>query len=122
MNKYFNRKRLMEMAGLKEEVRHPNTIHVTRMDNGNTDMQIGGSGYDSQELDSSLYADALEMAEEKYAMGTKIYFIYIDAAGKEHEGEVELRGDSDYEGPYFEDDKNDSARDKAVIDLIDDFS
>ena len=118
MSKYFNRKRLMEMAGLKEEVRHPNTIHVTRMDNGNTDMQFP----EPTELDNDIYADALEMAEEKYAMGTKIYFIYIDAAGKEHEGEVELRGDSDYEGPYFEDDKNDSARDKAVIDLIDDFS
>ena len=118
MNKYFNRKRLMEMAGLKEAVAQPNTILVTRMDNGNTDMQFP----DPQEMDNDIYADALEMAEDKYAMGTKIEFIYMDAAGKSHEGEVELRGDSDYEGPYFEDDKNDSVRDKAVIDLFDEFS
>ncbi len=118
MSKYFNRKRLMEMAGLKEAVAQPNTVLVTRMDNGNTDMQFPNP----TEFDNDIYADALEMAEDKYAMGTKIEFIYVDAAGKSHEGEVELRGDSDYVGPDFEDGKNDSARDKAVIDLIDDFS
>ena len=118
MDKYFNRRRLMEMAGLNEAVAQPNTILVTRMDNGNTDMQFP----DPQELDSDTYADALEMTEDKYARGTKIEFIYMDAAGKSHEGEVELRGDSDYEGPYFEDDKDDSVRDKAVIDLFDEFS
>tara|TARA_R110001632_G_scaffold126007_1_gene239509 strand:+ start:128 stop:484 length:357 start_codon:yes stop_codon:yes gene_type:complete len=118
MNKYFNRQRLMEIAGLKEAVAQPNTILVTRMNNGNTDMQFPNP----QEMDSDTYADALEMAEDKYARGTKIEFIYMDAAGKSHEGEVELRGDSDYEGPYFEDDKDDSVRDKAVIDLFDKFS
>jgi len=118
MDKYFNRRRLMEMAGLNEAVAQPNTILVTRMDNGNTDMQFPNP----QELDSDTYADALEMTEDKYARGTKIEFIYMDAAGKSHEGEVELRGDSDYEGPYFEDDKDDSVRDKAVIDLFDEFS
>jgi hypothetical protein len=108
----------MEIAGLKEAAGQPNTVLVTRLDNGNSDMQFT----EPQEMDDQVYADALEMAEEKYAMGTRIEFIYVDAAGKEHEGEVELRGDSDYVGPEFEDGKNDSARDKAVIDLIDDFS
>lgn len=118
MSKYFNRKRLMEIAGLSEAIAQPNTILISRMDNGNTDMQFPKP----TELDNDIYADALEMAEDKYAMGTKIEFIYMDAAGKPHEGELELRGDSDYYGPDFEDGKNDSARDRALIDLFDEFS
>jgi len=70
---------MIRLAGLakpflqKEAVAQPNTILVTRMDNGNTDMQFPNG----QELDSDIYADALEMAEDKYAMGTKIEFIYL---------------------------------------------
>ena len=118
MNKYFNRKRLMEIAGLNEAIAQPNTILVTSLNNQSTFQDFPNG----ELMDDQIYADALEMAEDKYARGTKIEFIYMDAAGKSHEGEVELRGDSDYEGPYFEDGKSDSARDKAVIDLIDNFS
>lgn len=118
MNKYFNRKRLMEIAGLNEAAGQPNTILVTHINNGNSDVSFP----EPEELDDSIYADALEMTKEKYAKGTEIEFIYIDAAGKEHEGEVVLRDASDYEGPYFDDGKSDSARDRAVIDLIDKFS
>ena len=116
-------KKMIKLAGLakpflqKEAIAQPNTILVTRMDNGNSDMQFPNG----QELDNDMYADALAMAEEKYAMGTKIEFIYMDEAGKGHEGELELRGEGDYVGPEFEDGKNDNARDKALIDLFDDF-
>ena len=116
-------KKMIKLAGLakpflqKEAIAQPNTILVTRMDNGNTDMQFPNG----QELDSDMYADASAMAEEKYAMGTKIEFIYMDEAGKGHEGELEPRGEGDYVGPEFEDGKNDNARDKALIDLFDDF-
>ena len=108
----------MEIAGLNEAIAQPNTILVTSLNNQSTFQDFPNG----ELMDDQIYADALEMAEDKYARGTKIEFIYMDAAGKSHEGEVELRGDSDYEGPYFEDGKSDSARDKAVIDLIDNFS
>ena len=114
---------MIKLAGLakpflqKEAIAQPNTILITRMDNGSRDMQFPNG----QELDNDLYADAVEMAEEKYARGTKVEFIYMDEAGKGHEGELELRGEGDYEGPEFEDGENDNARDKALIDLFDDF-
>ena len=72
-------KKMIKLAGLakpflqKEAIAQPNTILVTRMDNGNSDMQFPNG----QELDSDMYADASAMAEEKYAMGTKIEFIYM---------------------------------------------
>lgn len=108
----------LEKAGLNEAIAQPNTIQVLNMTNQQTHMDFPNP----EPLDDQMYADAVEMAEDKYAMGTKIEFIYMDAAGKSHEGELELRGVSDYEGPYFEDGKSDSARDRAVIDLFDEFS
>jgi len=72
-------------------------ILITRMDNGNSDMQIGASGDDFEELDRYHYADALKMAEEKYASGTRIYFIYVDEEGKRHKGEITLIGDCSYD-------------------------
>ena len=126
MSKYFTRKRLMEMAGLKEETKKPNTIYVTRMDNGNSDMQIGASGDDFEELDRYHYADALEMSQEKYASGTDIYFIYVDAAGKEHELEVKLRGDNDFDtSNMFNDNPHGElsrAEEDKIIDMISDMS
>ena len=126
MSKYFNRKRLMEMAGLKEEAKKPNTIHVTRMDNGNSDMQIGASGDDSEELDRYLYADALKMSQEKYASGTDIYFIYVDAAGKEHELQINLRDDMDFDTSNMFDDNPhgelDRAEEDKIVDMISDMS
>ena len=101
---------MIKLAGLakpflqKEAVARPNTILVTRMDNGNTDMQIGGSGNDSEELDRHHMEDALEMAEEKYASGTTIYFIYVDGAGKEHELQIDLKGDNDFDTSNMFDD------------------
>ena len=118
MSKYFNRKRLMEIAGLDEATQQPNTVLVTNINNTITHQDFPNG----ELMDDQIYADALEMAEEKYSNGTKIEFDYMDAAGKVHVGEITLKGDSDYEGPYFEDDKEDSARDKAVVDLIDEFS
>tara|TARA_R110000822_G_scaffold122806_2_gene257070 strand:+ start:4675 stop:5031 length:357 start_codon:yes stop_codon:yes gene_type:complete len=118
MSGYFSRKRLMEIAGLDEAIQQPNTVLVTSMTNQST-LQDFPNG---EPMDDQIYADALEMAEEKYSNGTEIEFDYMDAAGKVHEGEITLRGDSDYEGPYFEDDKDDSVRNKAVVDLIDQFS
>ena len=43
-------------------------ILITRMDNGNSDWIFTKP----EELDSSIYADALKMTEEKYASGTQI--------------------------------------------------
>ena len=102
-------KKMIKLAGLakpflKEETKKPNTIHVTRMDNMLSDLQIGGSGNDSEELDRHHYADALEMAEDKYASGTTIYFIYVDGAGKEHELQIDLKGDNDFDTSNMFDD------------------
>jgi len=115
---------MIRLAGLakpfiqKEAIAQPNTILVTRMDNGNTDMQFPNG----QELDSDIYADALEMAEDKYAMGTKIEFIYMDEAGKSHEGELTLKGASDYDiSNMFDEDMGREVESK-VVDLFDDFS
>lgn len=122
MSKYFNRKRLMEIAGLNEEAKKPNTVHVTRMDNGNSDMQIGASGNDSEELDRYHYADALEMSQEKYASRTTIYFIYVDAAGKEHEGQIDLIDDNDFDTSNMWDDNPHgelgSAEENKVVDMF----
>ena len=107
---------------MNEAVAKTNTILVTRLDNGNTDMQFPNP----TELDNDVYADALEMAEDKYAMGTKIEFIYMDVDGKAHEGELTLKGESDYEGPYW--DEEDKFREETqmtdtnIIDMFDEFS
>jgi len=126
MSKYFNRKRLMEMAGLKEETKKPNTIHVTRMDNSVSDMQIGASGNDSEELDRYHYADALEMSQEKYASGTDIYFIYVDGAGKEHELQIKMNGDMDFDTSNMFDDNPHGelsrAEEDKIVDMISDMS
>tara|TARA_B100001287_G_C22587186_1_gene483877 strand:- start:176 stop:445 length:270 start_codon:yes stop_codon:yes gene_type:complete len=63
------------------------------MDNGNSDWIFTKP----EELDSSIYADALKMTEEKYASGTQIYFIYVDEEGKRHNGEITLKGDCSYD-------------------------
>ena len=77
---------MIKLAGLakpflqKEAVAQPNTILVTRMDNGNTDMQFPNP----TELDSDVYADALEMAEfwQTQARGSDSneYQIYLSCA------------------------------------------
>ena len=122
MNKYFNRKRLMEIAGLNEAVAEPNTIQVLNMTNQHTFMDFPNP----EPLDDQMYADAVEMAEDKYASGTKIEFIYMDVDGKPHEGEITLKGVSDYEGPYWENEskfKNETQMtDENIIDLFDEFS
>ncbi len=119
MNKYFTRKRLMEIAGLNEAIAQPNTILISRMDNGSTDMQFPKP----TELDNDIYADAVEMAEDKYAMGTRIEFIYVDAAGKSHEGELTLKGESDYDiSGMFDDGPLSKAEEEKVVDLFDEFS
>lgn len=126
MSKYFNRKRLMEMAGLKEETKKPNTIHVTRMDNSVSDMQIGASGNDSEELDRYHMEDALEMSQEKYASGTDIYFIYVDGAGKEHELQIKMNGDMDFDTSNMFDDNPHGelsrAEEDKIVDMISDMS
>ena len=123
---------MIKLAGLakpflqKEAVARPNTILVTRMDNGNTDMQIGGSGNDSEELDRHHMEDALEMAEEKYASGTTIYFIYVDGAGKEHELQIDLKGDNDFDTSNMFDDNphGELSREEEnkIVDMFSDMS
>ena len=117
-------KKMIKLAGLakpflqKEAVAQPNTILISRMDNGNTDMQFPNP----TELDNDIYADALEMAEDKYAMGTKIEFIYVDEAGKSHEGELTLKGDSDYDISGMFDKDMGREVERHVVDLFDEAS
>jgi len=122
---------MIKLAGLakpflKEETKKPNTIHVTRMDNRNTDMQIGASGNDSEELDRHHYADALEMSQEKYASSTTIYFIYIDGSGKEHELQIDLVGDNDFDTSNMFDDNphGELSREEEnkIVDMFSDMS
>lgn len=125
MNLQENYKRLFkgkvrsnDQSLINEAVAQPNTILVTRMDNGTTDMQFTKP----EELDNDIYADALEMAEDKYSMGTKIEFIYVDEAGKSHEGELTLKGKSDYDiSNMFDKDMGREVENK-VVDMFDDFS
>ena len=117
-------KKMIKLAGLakpflqKEAVAQPNTILISRMDNGNTDMQFPKP----TELDNDIYADAVEMAEDKYAMGTRIEFIYVDEAGKSHEGELTLKGDSDYDITGMFDKDMGREVERQVVDLFDEAS
>ena len=122
---------MIKLAGLakpflKEETKKPNTIHVTRMDNRNTDMQIGASGNDSEELDRYHMEDALEMSQEKYASATTIYFIYVDGSGKEHELQIDLVGENDFDISNMSDDNPHgeigSAEENKIVDMFSDMS
>ena len=122
MSTFDYKKYLKNNPLLSEAVAQPNTIQVLSMTNQQTHMDFPNP----EPLDDQMYADALEMAEDKYAMGTKIEFIYMDVDGKAHEGELTLKGESDYEGPYW--DEEDKFREETqmtdanIIDMFDEFS
>jgi len=105
-----------ELKMLNENEGGTNCIKVLSLDNVNY-----STNYNGEELDSHIYAQAVEMAEEKYSNGTKIEFIYVDEAGKSHKGELTLKGEGDYDtSGMFDDDSKTSDLGDHVIDLFDD--
>ena len=122
MDNFDYKKYLKNNPLLNEAVAKPNSILVTSMNN-----QSSFIDYPNPEpLDDQIYADAVEMAEDKYANGTKMEFIYMDVDGKAHEGEITIKGVSDYEGPYWEEEdkfrEETQMTDENIIDMFDEFS
>jgi hypothetical protein len=107
---------------VNEAVAEPNSILVKGINNSFTFQDFPSP----EPLDDQIYADAVEMAEDKYANGAKMEFIYMDVDGKAHEGEITIKGVSDYEGPYWENESKFKSEtqmtDENIIDMFDEFS
>jgi hypothetical protein len=107
---------------INEAVAEPNSILVKSINNSFTFQDFPSP----EPLDDQIYADAVEMAEDKYANGAKMDFIYMDVDGKAHEGEITIKGVSDYEGPYWENESKFKSEtqmtDENIIDMFDEFS